>query len=62
MELVYFSETLVSTYKCTRRYNPEDQHRQLHRREKLKSHTVTIQIRPNYIQEEIKIKLNSVIS
>jgi hypothetical protein len=31
-----FSETLVSTYKSTRRYNPEDQH--LHRRENLKSH------------------------
>jgi hypothetical protein len=36
MEAVCFSETFVSTYKSTRRYNPEQQHRQLHRREKLK--------------------------
>jgi hypothetical protein len=26
METVRSSETLVSTYKSTRRYNPEDQH------------------------------------
>jgi hypothetical protein len=26
IETEYFSETLVSTYKSTRRYNPEDQH------------------------------------
>jgi hypothetical protein len=26
MEAVCYSETLVSTYKSTRRYNPEDQH------------------------------------
>jgi hypothetical protein len=32
METVCFSETLVSTYKSTRRYNPEEQHRHLHRR------------------------------
>jgi hypothetical protein len=31
------SETLVSAYKTTRRYNPEDRHRHLHRRENLKS-------------------------
>jgi hypothetical protein len=30
MEVVCFSETLVSTYESTRRYNPE-QHRHLHR-------------------------------
>jgi hypothetical protein len=29
MEAVCFSETLVSTYKSTRRYNPEEQHRHL---------------------------------
>jgi hypothetical protein len=34
MEAVYFSETLVSTYKSTRNYNPEDQHQHLHRRQK----------------------------
>jgi hypothetical protein len=37
MEAVCFSATLVSTDKSTRRYNPEDQHRHLHRRENLKS-------------------------
>jgi hypothetical protein len=37
METVCFSETLVSTYKSTRRHNPE-QHRHLHHRENLKSH------------------------
>jgi hypothetical protein len=40
METVCFSETLVSTYKSTRRYNPEDQHRHLRRRENLKSHVL----------------------
>jgi hypothetical protein len=38
METVCFSETLLSTCKSTRRYNPEDQHRILHRRENLNSH------------------------
>jgi hypothetical protein len=37
-ETVCSSETLVSTYKSTRRHNPEDQH--LHRCEDVKSHTV----------------------
>jgi hypothetical protein len=32
------SETLVSTFKFIRRYNPKDQYRHLHRRENLKSH------------------------
>jgi hypothetical protein len=36
METICFSETLVFTYKSTRRYYPEDQHRRLHRRENLK--------------------------
>jgi hypothetical protein len=36
MEAVCSSETLVSTYKSTRRYYPEDQHRHLHRSENLK--------------------------
>jgi hypothetical protein len=39
MEAVYFSETLVSTYKSTRYYNPEDQHRHMHCRKHLRSHT-----------------------
>jgi hypothetical protein len=38
METVCFSETLVSTYKFTPCYNPQDQHRHFHRRENLKSH------------------------
>jgi hypothetical protein len=32
------AETPVSACNSTRRYNPEDQHRHLHRRENLKSH------------------------
>jgi hypothetical protein len=39
MEIVYFSETLVSTYESTWRRNPEQQHR-LHRRDNLKCHIV----------------------
>jgi hypothetical protein len=38
MEIVYFSETLVSTYESTWRRNPE-QHR-LHRRDNQKCHVV----------------------
>jgi hypothetical protein len=38
METVRSSETLVTTCKSIRRYNPEDQHRHLHRRENLKSY------------------------
>jgi hypothetical protein len=38
LHLEGFSETLVSTYKSTRRYNPEDEYLHLHRRENLKSH------------------------
>jgi hypothetical protein len=37
MEAVCSSETLVSTFKSTWHYNPEDQHRHLHRRENLRS-------------------------
>jgi hypothetical protein len=37
-EAVFFSETLVSTYKSTRRYNPKDQYQHIHCRENLKSH------------------------
>jgi hypothetical protein len=37
METVCFSETLVSKYGYTRRYNPEE-HCHIHRRENLKSH------------------------
>jgi hypothetical protein len=37
-ETVYFSETLVSTYKPTQHYNPADQHQHLHCHENFKSH------------------------
>jgi hypothetical protein len=33
---LHLEETLVTTYKTTLRYNPEDQHRYLHRRENLR--------------------------
>jgi hypothetical protein len=39
MEIVCFSETLVSAYESTQRQNPEEQHRHPHRRENLKSHS-----------------------
>jgi hypothetical protein len=38
LETVCFSETLVSTYKSTWRYYPEDQHQYIDGRENLKSH------------------------
>jgi hypothetical protein len=41
-EAVCFTETLISTHKSTRRYNSEDQHQHLYRRENLKSHTITL--------------------
>jgi hypothetical protein len=37
MKAACSSETLVSTYKPTWHYNPEDQHQHLHCRENLKS-------------------------
>jgi hypothetical protein len=37
METVCSSKMLVFAYQSTRRYNPEHQHRDLHRRENLKS-------------------------
>jgi hypothetical protein len=39
MEVECSSETLVSTYKSTWRYNPDNQHWHLHGRENLKCHT-----------------------
>jgi hypothetical protein len=41
MEAVRTSQTFVSTYRFTRRYNPEDQHRHFQSRENLKSHILT---------------------
>jgi hypothetical protein len=39
VEAVCFSETLVSTYKSTRRHN-SDEHRHLHGRENIRPHTL----------------------
>jgi hypothetical protein len=38
MEAVQTFETLVNSYQCTRRYNPEDGHLHTHRRDNLKSY------------------------
>jgi hypothetical protein len=38
MEVARTSETLVTFYQTTRRYNPEDSHLRTHRRENLKSY------------------------
>jgi hypothetical protein len=42
METACFFATMVCTYKSTWRYNPEDQHRHIHRRENLKSHIIIL--------------------
>jgi hypothetical protein len=42
MEEVYSSETLVTTYKSTRRRNPEDQHRHFHLYKNLKSYMIIL--------------------
>jgi hypothetical protein len=41
MEAARTSETLVNFYQTTRRYNPEDSHLCIHRRENLKSYLIT---------------------
>jgi hypothetical protein len=38
METASTSETLVNVYQTTRRYNPEDSHLRIHRRENFKSY------------------------
>jgi hypothetical protein len=38
MEAARISETLVNFYQTTRRYNREDSHLRIHRRENLKSY------------------------
>jgi hypothetical protein len=53
MERACSSETLVSTYKSTRRYNPGDQHRHFYRRENLKSQ-VTFYINNDGLQYYMK--------
>jgi hypothetical protein len=37
-EAIFPSETLISTFKLSLHYTPEDQHGHLHRRGNLKSH------------------------
>jgi hypothetical protein len=59
MEAVCSSETLVSTYKPIRRFNPYDQQRHIHRLENLKSHIAmqTVLIYPilkRILQKKIK--------
>jgi 16S rRNA C1402 (ribose-2'-O) methylase RsmI len=41
MEAARTSETLVSFYQTTRRYNPKDSHLRTHRLENLKSYLLT---------------------
>jgi hypothetical protein len=38
MEAARTSETLINFYKTTRRYNPEDSHLLIHRRDNLRSY------------------------
>jgi hypothetical protein len=38
MEAARSSKTLVNFYQTTRRYNPEDSHLRIHRRENLKTY------------------------
>jgi hypothetical protein len=44
MEAAKTSEKLVNFYQTTRRYNPEDSHLRIHRRENLKSYLFNISI------------------
>jgi hypothetical protein len=45
MEAASASETLANFYQTTRRYNPEDSHLQICRRENLKSYNAMITTR-----------------
>jgi hypothetical protein len=42
MEAARTSERLINFYQTTRRYNPEDSHLRIHRRENLKSYQFVI--------------------
>jgi hypothetical protein len=42
MEAARTSETLVTFYQTTRRYNPEDSHLHTHRRENLRSYVLLL--------------------
>jgi hypothetical protein len=45
MEAARTAETLVNFYQPTRRYNPEDSHLRIHRRENLKSYLASEDVR-----------------
>jgi hypothetical protein len=52
METVFSSEALVSTYKSTRRYNPEDKHRHLPEdgiKNKRRENTVGLQVYVHFL-------------
>jgi hypothetical protein len=53
MEAASTSETLVNFYQTTRRYNPEDSHIHIHRRENLKSYSVKFPLIVCCVQIEI---------
>jgi hypothetical protein len=55
METVYFTETLVSTNKSTRRCKPEDQHQHLHRRENLINHLILLLFVFSLVFDEVKL-------
>jgi hypothetical protein len=52
IEATRSSETSATTYKTTRRPNPEDHHRHLYHRENLKSQTATV--RACFISRSVK--------
>jgi hypothetical protein len=49
MEIVYFSETLVTPYKYARRQNQKEQYHHPHGRENLKSHNFRFTLRPSIL-------------
>jgi hypothetical protein len=54
MEAVWFFETLVSVYKSTRNFNPEEQYRHLHCRENRKSHII-IMMKSRWLREAERV-------
>jgi hypothetical protein len=62
MEAARTSETLVSFYQTTRRYNPEDSHLRTHRRENLKSYKEKTFVRISRALKKTKQLRNTVAS
>jgi hypothetical protein len=68
MEAACTSETLVNFYQTTRRYNPEDSHLHIRRRENLKSYLLhltnitslakKIHVNQKYLRSSNNIKMN----